>query len=320
MKKRLSLIFISLAFIFLFTGCEKKDSNVEFKVGIIQLVEHKALTSARQGFIDGLAESGYVEGQNIAVDYNNAQGEQANCVTIAQKLINNKNDIILAIATPAAQAVANLTKSIPVVITAVTDPASAKLVASNEVPGGNVTGTSDLTPVKAQIELIKKIIPQIQTVGLLYSSSEQNSKFQIEIAKQTCDSLGIKYLEGSVTSSNDIQQVAESLIKKVDAIYVPTDNTVASAMATVTLVANEDKKPIFCGEEALLEQGALATYGIDYYQLGKQTATQAISILRGEKKPAEMPIEYQKNLKFSVNMEVAKLLGIEIPEDLINFE
>lgn len=322
MNKIIKFIFIAtlIPFAFSFLSCEKKATDKKHKIGIIQLVEHDALSDARQGFIDGLAEQGYVDGENITIDYNNAQGEQANCITIAQKLVNDKNDIILAISTPAAQSVASLTKSIPVLVTAVTDPASAKLVASNELPGGNITGTSDLTPVKAQIELIQKIIPQVQTVGLLYSSSEQNSKFQIDIAKQTCDSLGIKYIEGTVTSSNDVQQVAESLIRKVDAIYVPTDNTVASAIATVALVGNELKVPVFCGEEGLLNQGALATYGIDYYQLGKQTAVQAVAILRDGKKPAEMPIEYQENLKFSVNMDAAKTLGIEIPEDLLNSE
>ncbi len=287
-----------------------------YKIGVVQLVEHVALDASYRGFVDGLAEEGFVDGQNIKIDYQNAQGEQANCVTIAQKLVNDKDDLILAIATPAAQAVANLTRTIPIVITAVTDPASAKLVKSNELPGTNVTGTSDLTPVEAQIKLAKQFVPNLKTIGFLYCSSEQNSKFQIDIAKKACAELGIKYIDATVSNSNEIQQVTQSLIGKVDAIYAPTDNMIAAGMATVAIVANPAKIPVFCGEEGMVVQGGLATYGINYYELGKQTAKQAAAILRDGKKPAEMPIEYLETCDLSVNADTVKAIGIAVPAEI----
>lgn len=295
------------------SGCAQKKG---IKIGVIQLVEHEALDASYKGFVDGLAEAGYKDGENITIDYQNAQGEQANCQTIAQKLVNDRDDLILAIATPAAQAVANLTSSIPILVTAVTDPKTAKLVKSNELPGTNVSGTSDLTPVAAQMNLLKKIVPDVQTVGFLYCSSEQNSVFQIELAKKACDELGIKYIEGSVSASNEIQQVAQSLVGKVQAFYCPTDNMIAAGIATVAIVANPAKIPVICGEEGMVKAGGFATFGINYYELGKQTAKQAVSILKDGKKPAEMPIEYLEKCNLTVNQETAKILGISIPSDL----
>lgn len=298
-------------------GCSKTDNGTKLpKVGIVQLVEHVALDDAYKGFVDGLAEAGYVDGETVKIDYQNAQGEQANCVTIAQKLVNDQSDLILAIATPAAQAVAALTKDIPILITAVTDPASADLVKSNEMPGTNVSGTSDLTPVEQQIKLAKQIVPDLKTIGFLYCSSEQNSKFQIDIAKGVCDSLGIKYIDATVSNSNEIQQVTQSLVGKVDAIYSPTDNMIAAGIATVALVAEPAKIPVFCGETGMASNGGLATYGINYYELGKQTAKQAVSILKDGKNPAEMPIEYLENADLYINKKTVDSLGITIPTEL----
>ncbi len=297
-----------------FAGGKKDDGKI--KIGVIQLVEHSALDANYKGFVDGLAEAGYVDGQNIVISYDNAQGEQANCVTIAQKLINNRSDLIFAIATPAAQAVANLTSNIPVLISSVTDPESANLVKSNTLPGTNVTGTSDLTPCAAQIQLLKKLIPSAKTVAMLYCSSEQNSIFQINLAKAECDAQGLKYIDATVSNSNEIQQVVQSLVGKVDAIYAPTDNMIAAGMATVAQVANENGIPTICGESGMCQAGGFATYGVDYYELGKQTAAMAVRILKGEAKPAEMPIEYLEKCTFEYNAETAAKLGITIPADL----
>jgi len=299
---------------FAFAGGSKDDGKV--RIGIVQLVEHPALDASYNGFVDGLKEGGYIEGENLILDFNNAQGEQANCQTIAQKLVNDNDDIILAIATPAAQAVANLTDTIPILVTAVTDPASAKLVKSNEMPGTNVTGTSDLTPVAEQIKLLKKLIPTAKKIGLMYSSNEQNSIFQIAIAKKVCDELGLEYIEGTVSNSNEIQQVTQGIVGKVDAIYIPTDNMLAAGMVTVSMVANESKIPIICGEEGGVKGGALATYGINYYELGKQTGKMAVDILKNGKNPAKMPIQYLNNCNLIINKEAAALLGISIPSDL----
>lgn len=308
-----------------FVSCEKtksaikagdqKDGN-KIKIGVIQLVEHPALDACYTGFVDALSAAGYVDGENISIDYQNAQNEQANCATIAQKFVNDKVDLIYAIATPAAQAVANLTKTIPILISAVTDPESAKLVKSNKKPDTNVSGTSDLTPCAEQIKLLKKLVPDAKTIAMLYCSNEQNSFFQIEIAKAAAYELGLNYIDATVSNSNEIQQVVQSLVGKVDAIYTPTDNMIAAGMPTVALVANQNKIPVICGEKGMVDGGALATYGINYYELGRQTGDMALQVLRDGKNISEMPIQYNERCTLSINDTTKKLLGIEIPEDL----
>ena len=308
--------YIYYLFIILSLLSCKKTSQI--KIGVLQLIGHNALDSAYKGFVDGLKEAGYEDGKNIIIDYQNAQGEQANCITIGQKFINDKSDLILAIATPAAQAIANMTKDIPILITAVTDPADSKLVADNNAPGGNVTGTSDLTPVEAQIELLKEIIPNVKTVGLLYCSSEQNSVFQINIAKKKLDAMGIKYIDIAISNLNEIQQVIQNVIGKVEAIYTPTDNMIANGMATVALMTEPAKLPVICGEGGMTMLGGTATYGINYYELGKLTSTQAVSILKGDKKTSEMPIEYLQKFDLVVNTNMIESIGLTIPESLYN--
>ena len=313
------IIILSIILLSFSVSCSKsKSSDSKFKIGILQLVEHAALDEASQGFIDGLKEAGFEDGKNLIIDYQNAQGEQANCITIAQKFINDRSDLILAVATPAAQAIANMTKDIPILITAVTDPADSKLVADNNAPGGNVTGTSDLTPVEAQIELLKEIIPNVKTVGLLYCSSEQNSVFQINIAKKKLDAMGIKYIDIAISNLNEIQQVIQNVIGKVEAIYTPTDNMIANGMATVALMTEPAKLPVICGEGGMTMLGGTATYGINYYELGKLTSTQAVSILKGDKKTSEMPIEYLQKFDLVVNTNMIESIGLTIPESLYN--
>ncbi len=314
MKKLLSVGAAIIAASLALSGCNEKNGKI--KIGAIQLVEHPALDKSYQGFVDALAEEGFKDGENISIDFQNAQGEQANCVTIANKFVNDKDDLIFAIATPAAQAVANLTKEIPILVTAVTDPESAKLVKSNFRPETNVSGTSDRTPVDAQIALLKKLFPDVKTVGVLYCSSEANSLVQLEWAKDACKLNGLEVIEGSVSSSNEIQQVTQSLVGKVDAFYVPTDNMLAAGMANVAMVANEAKLPVICGEEGMVSSGGLATYGINYYELGKLTGKQAARILRGEAKVSEMPVEYLSKFDFTANAETVKALGITLPEGL----
>ena len=336
MKKtgKFAALFVSAALLFSCTACsggassssgsasgssqQASGSSKVYKIGIIQLLEHDALDNAYKGFVEGLKNSGYVDGKNIKIDYENAQNEQANCVTIASKFVNGNYDLILAIATPSAQAVANATSKIPILVTAVTDPEDAKLVKSNKKPGTNVTGTSDLTPVKEQIDMIKKLVPNVKTVGLMYCSSETNSVYQIGLAKKECEALGLKYKEATVSSSNEIQQVAQSLVNNVQAVYIPTDNMLAAGMQTVSMVTNAAKIPIIVGESGMVKNGGLATYGINYYKLGKQTSDMAVKILTGKSKPQNMPIEYQKDMDVAVNQEVAKKIGITLPQDLLD--
>lgn len=292
-------------------------ADKKLKIGVLQLVEHAALDASYKGFVDGLKEAGYDESK-VEIDYQNAQGEQANCNTIATKFVNDKVDLILAIATPAAQAAANATTDIPILVTAVTDPADAKLVKSNEAPGGNISGTSDLTPVKEQMDLLKQLVPNVKKVALLYNSSESNSKFQIDMAAKKAAELGIETVEATVSNSNEIQQVVQSLVNKVDAIYTPTDNMIASGMATVNMISEPAKIPVICGEENMVKNGGTATYGINYYNLGKMTAKQAVKVLKGESKPADMPIEYLTDCDLYINTKSCEAMGIKVPQELLD--
>ena len=293
---------------------DEAASGDTVKVGVIQLAEHPALDQSYQGFVDALKEGGYEEGKNLELDFNNAQGDTSNCETIANKLVNNKNDLILAIATPAAQAVAGKTKDIPILATAVTDFAAAGLVDSNEKPGTNVSGSSNLTPVEDQIKLLKELLPDAKKVGIMYCSSEDNSIIQADLAKKVCEEQGLEYTEYTVSDSSMLQSVAESMIGKVDAVYIPTDNLLAEGMSTVTMITNANNLPCIVGEEGMVTNGGLATYGIDYYALGKLAGKQAVEILKNGADVSEMPIEYinAENCKLSVNSEAAKELGVSL--------
>jgi putative ABC transport system substrate-binding protein len=321
--KRILAIFMStLLMAGLLTACgsdtaeEDKDADV-FKIGVIQLVEHEALDAAYEGFIQGLKDAGLVEGKDYTIDYEVAQGDKSSCQTIAEKLVSDKCDLILAIATNAAQSVANATDTIPILVTAVTDPADAGLVDSNEKPGTNVSGTSDLTPVEEQIDLLSQLVPDCKKVALLYNSGESNSVFQIGLAKEKLDELGISYQDATVSQSSEIQQVVESLAGKVDAIYTPTDNLIASGIATVAMVANQAKIPVIPGEEGMVKKGGLATYGINYFDLGKLTATQAVDIIKNGANPADMPIQYLTDFNLTINEDEVSALGVTVPSDLL---
>lgn len=314
LKKILAMTMTSAMVAGMLAGCgSSSDSGSgkgKYNVGVIQLTEHVALDAANKGFCDGLKE----EGIDAKIDQQNAQGDQSACDTIASKFVNDKKDLVLAIATPAAQAIAGKTEDIPICITAVTDPAEAGLVDSNDKPGTNVTGTSDLTPIKEQISLLKQLIPDCKTVGILYNSAEDNSLFQAEIAKKEIEANSMTYKVYTVSNSNEIQTVVESMVGKVDAIYIPTDNMIAAGMSTVSMVATENKIPCIVGESGMVDNGGLATYGIDYYNLGKKTAKMAAKILKGEASPEDMPIEYLDVAKceLQVNEEIAKELGIDV--------
>ena len=287
-----------------------ETSGDEYKIGILQLTQHPALDKANEGFIAALDDAGI----SYTVDQQNASGDQPTCQTIAEKLVNDGNDLIYAIATPAAQAVARMTKDIPVVISAVTDPAESGLVADNAAPGGNVTGASDLTPVADQISLLKQLIPDAKTVGVLYCSAESNSAIQAQMAKEACEANGLEAVDFTVSSTNEIQTVVESMVGKVDAIYAPTDNTIANGMATVAMIANDNGLPVICGESGMVESGGLATYGIDYYQLGYMAGEMAVDILVNGTNPGDIPVGYLSadKCEFAVNEETAAKLGIDV--------
>lgn len=285
-------------------------------VGILQLVEHGSLDAAYEGFKEGLAEGGYKEGENLILEYQNAQNSQDNLKSMSEKLVKNSPDLLLGIATPAAVSLANETTDIPIVVTAVTDLVEAKLADSNEAPGRNITGTSDMVPIDKQIQLLLSIVPDAKTIGIMYNAGEANSKIQADLAEKALKDAGVDVKVLTANTTNDVQQVTTSLAKDVDGIYVPTDNTFASAAAVVGEVAKETKTPIVAGSVEQVEDGALATFGIDYKSLGKQTGELAAKILDGDEKPATTPVETANKLELVVNQEMATALGID-PESIV---
>ena len=280
----------------------KEAGDKKVNVGIVQMVEHEALDAANKGFVDGMAAKGFKEGQNVVYDRQNAQADQSNLQNIAHRFVSNKVDLICAIATPAAQT---------------TDYEAAKLVKTNDKPGTNVTGTTDMNPVEAQLDLLLKLVPGAKTIGTIYCSSEVNSQLQVELLKKAAAAKGITVKEATVSTVNDIQQAAQSLVGDVQAIYVPTDNVLASAMPTLNVVTAEAKLPVICGEGGMVKAGGLATLGIDYYKLGVQTGEMAADILSGKAKPADMAIQAQKNFTVIVNKKEAQKIGLTIPEDVL---
>jgi putative ABC transport system substrate-binding protein len=264
-----------------------------------------------------MASKGYKEGQNVTYDRQNAQADQSNLQNIAQRFVNNKVNLICAIATPAAQTVANVTPDIPIVGTAITDYVVAKLVKDNKKPGTNVTGTTDMNPIEAQLDLALKLVPNAKAIGTIYCSSEVNSQLQVDILKAAAKTKGVEIKEATVSTVNDIQQAARSLIGKVDAFYIPTDNILASAMPTLAIVTEEAKLPVVCGEGGMVKTGGTATLGIDYYKLGVQTGEMAADILAGKAKPQDMAIQSQKDFEIVINEANAKKIGLNIPEEIL---
>ena len=299
-------------------GDQKASGEKSYKIGIVQLVEHNALDAANRGFVDGLKARGYEEGKNLTIDRQNAQADQSNLQNIVQRFISDKVDLICAIATPAVQSAANATKEIPIVGTAVTDYVSAKVVKTNEKPGGNVTGTSDISPIADQIDLLMKLYPNAKTIGTIYSSSEINSEIQVKAMKEYAESKGLTVRTATISTVNDIQQAAQSMIDDVDVFYEPTDNVIASAMPTLTSVTDPAGKGVICGYIGGVTAGALATKGIDYYKLGVQTGDMAADILEGKTKPADMMIETARDLTVVINKKNADKIGLTIPADVLN--
>ena len=288
---------------------KKKDV---FRIGISQFITHQSLDATREGFVDELAKQGYVEGKNIEIDLQNAQGEQRNLKTISQQLAES-SDVVLAIATPSAQSLANTTQTTPVIFSAVTDPVSAKLVESREHPGGNVTGTSDQSSdaISTQINLIKKVLPKAKTIGILYTQSEPNSVVQKDEAKRLLEEKGFTVVEKTILDSNNVKAAAESLMTEVDMVFVPTDNIISSTMETVKQVSIKHKVPVFGGSTEMVALGGLYNYGTNYEELGRQTARMLVRVLKGEK-PENIAVELPEKLELHTNQEMADALGIDI--------
>lgn len=316
--KLVTLVVLSM---FLLVGCNENNSGVsqldgekKFKIGINQLTEHPALDDARRGFEDGLKELGI----NAKINYQNAQGDIPTATTISQKFVKDEVDLIYAIATPAAQSAKQATKDIPVLFSAVTDPVAAQLIDSMENPGGNITGTSDESPMDKQLQLFKDLDKNINKIGIIYNTSEPNSQVQVEMAKELAPSLGLEIIPIGISNINDIPQTVDSMIKKVDGIYTITDNMVASAINVVSDKAINNKIITVGAEDSHVSGGILITDGISYYELGKQTARMAKEILVDGKSPANIPAETASNTKKVFNEKTLEVLKIDKNNKVFN--
>lgn len=319
-KNRLSIV-VAVLIIFLIGSffVEKKEPTKENlpTVGVLQFVSHPALDQIYKGIQAGLKDEGYEDGRNMTIAFQNGQADQSKLATMSQQLVQEKkSDVLIGIATPAAQSLANTTSETPIVLGAITDPVSAGLVKSNQKPGGNITGVSDKSPVDAQFDLITKLLPDRKKVGILYASSEENSKYQVEEAKKIAEEKGFSVKSFAVPSSNEIAQTVQVMTSEVDIIYIPTDNTIANAMQTVVNEANKTQTPIIPSVDSMVEQGGVATVGINQFDLGVQTGKMAAAILSGKAKPATTPIYTFKTGDIIINQKQAKKLGITIPEEI----
>lgn len=308
MKNITKYLGIGLAALTLAACSNGSSSDAELTVGVLQYVEHEALTAAREGFQEELENLGYVG--KITWDVQNPQADQSQLQTMSEKLVEG-SDLILAIATPAAQSVATVNSETPVLFTAVTDPVSADLVDSIEKPGGLLTGTSDQAPIDKQIELLGQALPSAQKIGILYTTSERNSEVQVEEAEKLLKAAGYEVEIKGITSTNDVQDAASTLMKTVDAVFVPTDNIIASTMSLIGELSLENGVPVIGGSTDMVDLGGLLTYGTDYKSLGAQTAKQAVKILEGTA-PADVPVEYPETVALHVNEEVAEKLGVDV--------
>lgn len=287
-----------------------------YRVGVLQLVSHPALDQIYEGIKEGLADEGLEEGKNLKLLFQNGQGDQSKLNTMSQQLVQDKADVLVGIATPAAQALDNNVKKkdIPIVLGAITDPKGAGLVASNDKPGANITGVSDQPPVGEIIQLAKKLLPDAKKVGMLYSSSEMNSQFQVAEATKKAESLGLEVVNKPVATTNEVAQTVQVLAQEVDFVFIPLDNTIANAMETVSQEATKQKLPVFPSVETMVEQGGVATVGISQKELGVQTGKMAAKIAKGESDPATTPIYTFSKGETIVNRAQAELFGINVDQ------
>ncbi|WP_105148397.1 tryptophan ABC transporter substrate-binding protein [Streptococcus suis] len=292
-------------------------STEKVKIGVLQFVTHDSLDEIYKGIKAGLKEGGYTTTDNLEIDFMNAEGDQSQVQTMSKKLVDNGNELLIGIATPAAQGLANATAELPIIMGAVTDPVGANLVTDLKNPGGNITGVSDQTPVADAVSLIKEITPDAKTIGVLYSSNEDNSKIQVAEFKAAAEEAGYTVLEYAVASSNEIAATVEVASSKADVLFTPVDNTVASAFSTVVSVANKTKTPIFTSVEDMVEGGGIASVTLSQYDLGVATGKMAAKILDGAN-PEDTPVQIFNEGTVVVNQKVAKELGITLSDDVIS--
>lgn len=308
------LLFLVVAF---FKETTTSQKNKIPHVGILQLMSHPALDEIHRGIVDELKVNGYEDGKNIKIKLFNGQGDQSNLNTMSNQLIQDKSDVVVGIATPSAQALANATKKTPIVLSGVTDPKGSGLVADNQHPGNNVTGVSDQAPIKQQFELVNQILPQLHDIGIIYTSSDPSATLQMKQFKKIAEKNGIKVHLASISSLNDLTQVTKSLIPQVQAIYIPTDNTVASGLNNIKELTTQAKIPVFPAAETMMKDGGLATIGLSQYEIGRQSGKMIVAILKHHKDPKNTPIKFIRKGKLILNLKQAQLLNIKFSSSLL---
>lgn len=321
MKKRMLAVVLGMVMaVSLMSGCGAKEEGSGYTIGISQFAEHGSLDNCREGFLEGLAEAGIVEGENLTVEYKNAAADMGTVAQISSGFAADEVDLICAIATPSAQAAYNaaMDMEIPVIFTAVTDPVAAELAAEDGTPVGEVTGTSDKLPVEAQLQMIREILPEAKTIGIIYTTSEANSVSAIAEYEAKVGDYGFKLVTKGVTAVSEVGLAAEDLLTQVDCITNLTDNTVVSALATVLDKANAANIPVFGSEIEQVKIGCLAAEGLDYVALGRKTGEMAAKVLKGEAKASELSFELITEAGLYINTKVAENLGITINEELVN--
>ncbi|VEI12975.1 ABC-type uncharacterized transport system, periplasmic component [Trueperella bialowiezensis] len=316
MKKKLVALAAAATLALAACGSDSKDNSGasgadSYNIGVTQIVTHAALDAAVDGFKAAISDAG------LDVTYNeqNANNDQTVVASIAGSMAGGDYDLVLGVGTPMAQGLAQAITTTPVLFTAVTDPVGAGLVANADAPGANITGTTDANPVREQLELVKEIVPDAKTVGIIYHSGEANSQVQADWVAEAAGPLGLTVKEATVINTSEVQQAADSL--DVDAIYIPTDNTVISALDSVLQVGETKKIPVFVGEGDSVKSGALATYGIAYYELGYQTGEMAVRILTEGADPATMAVEAQKEPVLYINTSAAERMGVTFPDSVL---
>lgn len=304
----------------IFAGCGGSKASAggnKLKVGVVQIVQHPALDDANKGFVDAVNKSDMKD--KVDFDQQNAQGDQSNLQSIANRFVSGNYNLICAISTPAAQSMANATDKIPIICTAIADFETAKLMKSEKAPDGNVTGTQDRGPLDKQVALIKEIQPNAKKIGIIYNSSEINSVIQAKRLRAQCEPLGMEVIELTVNSVNDVQQVAEGFLGgKVDAIFVPTDNIIASSIPTLMSVANKEKIPVYGAEAGHVKNGVLASESISFYDIGYRAGEMAVEVLKGNKTVKDFPVEGAGKSKLYINKGEVETLGIKIPQSVLD--
>jgi len=308
--KKLGLIILAIVLFATPALCSEKT----YTISVNQIVEHPALDALRQGFMDSLKEQGIKAEYNVHI----AQGNAATNTQIASQILGEQPDLVLAISTSSAQVVAQKVKDRPILFTGVTDPVTAGLVKSLENPGANVSGMTDMSPMKKHVELIREILPSVKSIGVIYNSGEPNSIVLVNLLKKYSSEQDIGVVEGTIANSSGVYQAAKSLVGRADVIYVPTDNTVVSAIESAVKVCNQNHIPLIAGDVDSVKRGAVAALAVDYYLMGRQTGEMGGRVLRDGMKPADMPVESSKQLRLYINKKSSKSMGVKLPDSVIS--